>query len=123
VSAGAVPTRVAEVLATGAVRAADAAAAVTNGEMLGSATSDEAPAVLTVRVIKRGNLLARSLASSLVVSTSTGYLWYAASATASGSAFRSCSKSGCSGSEVLQYPVLWRPGLMRPSLDVYACPV
>jgi hypothetical protein len=56
------------------------AVAVTNGEIVGSATSDNAPDVLTVRVgngvATLGNLWCLSSASSSSVSSSAGYLRY-----------------------------------------------
>jgi hypothetical protein len=61
------------------------AVAVTNGEIVGSTTSYDAPDVLTVRVgngvATLGNLWCLSSASSSCVSSPTGFLWYACSGT------------------------------------------
>jgi hypothetical protein len=61
------------------------AVAATNGEIVGSATSYDAPDVLTVRVgngvATLGNLWCLSSASSSCVSSPTGFLWYACSGT------------------------------------------
>jgi hypothetical protein len=61
------------------------AVAATNGEIVGSATNDDAPDVSTVRVgngvATLGNLWYLSSASSSCVSSSTGYLRYTLSGT------------------------------------------
>jgi hypothetical protein len=61
------------------------AVAATNGEIVGSATSDDAPDVSTVRVgngvATLGNLWCLSSASSSNVSSSTEYLQYTSSGT------------------------------------------
>jgi hypothetical protein len=70
------------------------AVAVTNGEIVGSATSDDAPDVSTVRVgtgvATLGNLRCLSSDSSFRVLSSTGFLWYASSGTSLTTATARC---------------------------------
>jgi hypothetical protein len=70
------------------------AVAATNGEIVGSATSDDAPDVSTVRVgngvATLGNLRCLSSASSSCVSSPTGSLRYACSGTSPTTAIARC---------------------------------